>query len=170
MDHRILYLLLIAASVIVSCKNTNEKPADTSTPKSYSQIKNADWFIGVWDNTSAEGELTERWKKVNDSVYHGESYYVIAGKDTVFSETVELEETKGKLTYTVTVPNQNDEQPVSFEATSITGNQIIFKNPEHDFPNKIVYNKIGNDSLVAEIFGHKNGKPATEKFAMKKLE
>lgn len=32
---------------------------------------------------------------------------------------------------------------------------MVFENPAHDYPNKIVYQKVGNDSLVAEIFGKK---------------
>ena len=44
----------------------------------------------------------------------------------------------------------------------------MFENPGHDFPKKISYTKITNDSLVAEISGQQQGKPASEKFAMKK--
>jgi hypothetical protein len=101
-------------------------------------------------------------------VYHGESYFVVGSRDTVFSEHVRLEDANGKLAYIVTVPGQNNEQPVHFEMTSSNESQVIFENPQHDFPNKIIYNKVGNDSLVAEISGIKKGKPALEKFRMKK--
>lgn len=168
MKNKIILLACTAGFVLLSCKKENTA-IKTSTATSYNQIKNADWFIGEWANKSAEGELTERWKKVNDSVYHGESYFVTPAKDTVFAETVALTEANGKLAFTVTVPNQNDEKPVRFEATSFTRSQIVFENPKHDFPNKIVYNSVGNDSLVAEIYGTQKGKPATEKFAMKKV-
>lgn len=131
-------------------------------------LKKAEWLIGEWGNASPEGELTERWKKENDSVFKGESYFVTGRKDTVFAETVVLEENKGKLGYTVTVPNQNNQKAVRFEMTSITESQIVFENPKHDFPTKIIYNRVGNDSLKAEISGTKNGKPASEKFAMKR--
>ncbi|WP_125719128.1 DUF6265 family protein [Flavobacterium ustbae] len=157
--------LVLGLTVITSCK----KEIKIETPlKTKSNIEKASWFIGEWGNKSEEGELTERWKKVNDSVYFGESYFVVGGKDTVFGEHVNLEDKNGKLSFTVTVPGQNDELPVTFEMTTSTDNQIVFENPKHDYPSKIVYNKVGNDSLVAEIFGMKKGKTASEKFLMKK--
>jgi hypothetical protein len=163
-----LYITLFLTFVLIlvtSCK----KEIKTEIPvKTYPNLAKAEWFIGEWGNKSAEGELTERWKKVNDSVYFGESYFVAGGKDTVFSEHVNLEDKNGKLSFIVTVPGQNEELPVTFEMTSSTNNQIVFENPKHDYPSKIVYNKVGNDSLVAEIFGLKKGKAASEKFLMAK--
>lgn len=168
MNRKIILLSLLMLGTLASCKK--ETSTQTETKKTFSQLEKAEWYIGEWANASADGELTERWKKVNDSVFFGESYFVTPAKDTVFSETVALTETNGILSYTVTVPNQNDEKPVRFDATSVTDTEIIYENPKHDFPNKIVYRKVGNDSLVAEIFGLKKGEPATEKFAMKKLK
>ncbi len=160
------FFLLLGLIMITSCK----KEIKTETPivKSYDNLEKAAWFIGEWGNKSKEGELTERWKKENDSVYFGESYFVVGEKDTVFAEHVKLEDKNGKLSFTVTVPGQNDELPVTFMMTSSTDNQIVFENPKHDYPSKIVYYKVGNDSLVAEIFGLKKGKAASEKFLMAK--
>lgn len=164
-------LFATAAMALIACKK--EIPAESSVAevlnvKTYPHIQKANWFLGEWGNTSKEGELTERWKKENDSLFLGESYFVVGGKDTVFAEHVKLWESNGKLTYTAKVPNQNDNEAVDFVMTSSNENQIVFENPQHDFPNKIVYNKIGRDSLVAEIFGTEKGKPKSEKFAMKK--
>ncbi len=161
----------LTLAAVVSCKENKETATETTEtpqPKTYAQMQKASWLNGNWGHTTPEGALSEKWAKVNDSVMHGESYFVVGGKDTVFAETVELAETAGKLVYTVTVPGQNNEKPVPFELTSATENQLVFENPKHDFPSKIVYNKIGSDSLVAEISGMQKGKPASEKFAMKK--
>lgn len=156
--------VILGLTVLISCK----KEIKTEVVAKEKSIDKAAWFIGEWGNKSKEGELTERWKKENDSVYFGESYFVVGEKDTVFAEHVKLEDKNGKLSFTVTVPGQNDELPVTFEMTSSTDNQIVFENPKHDYPSKIVYNKVGNDSLVAEIFGLKKGKVASEKFLMAK--
>lgn len=157
----------IVCTALLSCKNNSEEnsAAKTSTPKTYANLEKAGWLIGNWGNASAEGELTEFWKKTNDSVYHGESYFVVKN-DTVFSESIELEDAKGKLTYIVTTPEENDAKPVRFEMTTITNDSIVFENPQHDFPNKITYTKITNGSLVARIYGTQNGKPATRIFTM----
>jgi hypothetical protein len=54
--------------------------------------------------------------------------------------------------------------------TKSNENEITFENPKHDFPNKIVYTKITNDSLVAVIYGKKDGKEMRENFPMKKTK
>lgn len=157
-------------SLIFSCKKENTEtetaPAQTES-KQYGQLEKNNWLIGSWGHTSPEGTLAEKWTKANDSVYKGESFFII-GKDTVFAEYIDLIEANGKLTYTVSVKGQNNEEPVPFEMTSSDENKTVFENPKHDFPNKITYTKINNDSLVAVISGMQKGKPATETFAMKR--
>lgn len=159
---------LIFTSLMISCK----KEATTETPKeetkTFSQMEKVNWFLGRWENNSQEGNLSEIWKKANDSTFLGESYFDIKG-DTVFAEHVNLEERGGKLFYIARVPNQNDEKPVSFELTKSTDTQLTFENPSHDYPNTIIYNQVGKDSLVAEIRGMKDGKAKNEFFKMKKV-
>lgn len=132
-------------------------------------IKKAEWLLGRWENKMPDGTLSEIWRKVSDSEFHGESYFVI-GKDTVFAESVVLDDKKGKMAYTVTVPNQNDAKPVRFDLVSINEKEMVFENPKHDFPNKIVYSQVKPDSLVAVIYGLKKGKPASETFTMKRIK
>lgn len=159
----------MACAVLFSCKDKINEPGSVPQVKKYAELEKAGWLIGKWGFNSSEGNLSENWVKVNDSVYNGESYFVI-GKDTVFAETVVLAEANGVLAYTVTVPGQNEEKPVRFAMTSGNGSEMVFENPAHDFPSKITYKKISNDSLVAEISGKKNGKAASEMFPMGRFE
>ncbi|QYJ67430.1 DUF6265 family protein [Flavobacterium litorale] len=169
MKKRMLLCTAILCSVI-ACKNKDIRGlVATAKTKTYKQINKANWLLGNWGNTSPKGTLTENWEKINDSVYNGQSFFVIE-KDTVFSERIILKETSGKLAYIVNVAGQNGERPVWFEMTAIDDNKIVFENSKHDFPTKIVYNNIGNDSLVAEISGMKKGKPASQKFAMIRIK
>lgn len=165
-----ILLVALAFTLSVSCKKDagTENKQESPHTKNYANLEKANWFIGEWANKSAEGDLTERWKKENDSLYLGESYFVTNGKDTVFTEHVRLEESNGILAFTVTVPGQNKEKPVRFEMTSVNDDRIVFENPKHDFPNKIIYYRVGNDSLKAEVSGIQKGKPSVQKFAMKK--
>ncbi|WP_294824393.1 DUF6265 family protein [uncultured Flavobacterium sp.] len=163
---------ILFCGAMVSCNSKKETEiATTETPvaeaKTYPQLEKANWLIGDWGNATPEGILSEGWKKENDSVYKGQSFFVI-GKDTVFAEYIDLAETNGKLVYTVSVKGQNDEAPVPFEMTSSSDSQMVFENPEHDFPSMITYNRINNDSLFAEISGVQKGKPAKQIFAMKR--
>ena len=162
--------MILAATVLLSCKK--DKVEDTALPEvTFKElgIKKASWLLGNWGNTDGDAITTESWKKINDSVYHGESFVVVKN-DTVFAETVVLEQNGSNMGYTVSVPGQNNEKPVHFDMTSIGDKTMVFENPTHDFPNKITYTNVAPDSLVAVISGIKKGKPASETFAMSRLK
>jgi len=167
MIKKVLYGSAIVMMTTISCKKETVMEKTAQPGKRFAALEKANWFLGRWENNAPEGNLSEIWKKQNDSTFSGESYFVIKN-DTVFAETVSLEEQNGKLSYVVTVPNQNDAKPVAFELTSSEANTLIFENPKHDYPNKIIYNQVGTDSLVAEIRGRKDGKEKNEFFRMKK--
>ena len=152
-----------------ACSNQADL-SEESICKDYdsSAIEQANWFLGAWKFKTNDGDLTEIWKQMNDSVYLGVSY-VIVKTDTVFYELISLEQKNKKWNYSVSVKNQNNEQPVSFEMTSMTPNQLVFENPKHDFPSKITYTKITQDSMVAKISGILKGKEQTEYFPMKRF-
>jgi hypothetical protein len=159
------------AAILISCKKEKEpEPGTGPEVETFEQMQKAEWLIGEWGAAFPDGSvLTESWTKDNDSVFSAKTY-VVAGKDTVFSEMVSLQELNGKLIYNVSVSDQNEGKAVAFEMTSATEKQLVFENPTHDYPKKITYNKFENDSLVAEISGMEKGKPKTESFPMKKLK
>ncbi|MFV8442767.1 DUF6265 family protein [Flavobacterium sp. LB2P44] len=153
----ILVLLLAISACKKSDSNKNEK------------IKAANWLLGNWENKSAEGNLTETWRKVNDSTFQAQSYF-IKEKDTLHFESITLQQKGEQLTYTATVKGQNNDKPVAFLLTTTTEKQLVFENPKHDYPQKISYTHITPDGLVAKISGIQQGKPSTEQFSMKKIK
>jgi len=163
--------LLIPSFILLALAACEKKAAPAKTddyiPDYTLQLAQAAWLLGNWGSTTAEGRLVENWRKVDEMQFNGESYFIV-DKDTVFAETVVLEQVVGKVSFTVTVPGQNDEMPVRFDLTSITDDQMVFENPKHDYPSKIIYQHVGNDSLIAEISGVQKGKPAKELFKMKR--
>jgi hypothetical protein len=162
----LLITFVLIVTLLISCKKEN-KSVITSEIKTYDQLTKANWLIGEWENIKGESAFYENWIKKTDSSFIGKSY-VLAGKDTVFNENVILEQQNDSLFYIVSIENQNEEKPVSFYLSSASSNQLVFENPKHDFPTKIVYNKINNDSIFAEISGKQEGKEVKESFPMKK--
>ncbi|XHR95620.1 DUF6265 family protein [Mucilaginibacter sp. UC70_90] len=141
---------------------------------SFAQQKNnpiaqASWLIGSWRSQSAKTLDIETWKKLNDSTLLGRSYS-LAGADTVSSEQIRLEQRAGKLYYIPTVKNQNDGKAVTFTLISSDNKHFVFENPEHDFPQKITYTQITNDSLLAEISGTRKGRQKAIQFPMKRVK
>ena len=171
MKKSLIYLILCVLISVTSCKEAHDSklPPKEIVSKKYNAIENANWLIGRWENNSKEGNLSEFWTKENDSTLHGECYFVIE-KDTVFGEKVELMQRGNEFIYEASVAKQNNEKLVPFKLTKSSETEMVWENPAHDFPNKIVYQKIGKDSLVAEIFGSKDGKPKNEVFKMKKVQ
>lgn len=160
--------IIFIAIFVIGCKN--EKQIEVFGVKSkmeYLQLEKAKWFMHSWENLSKESNFREIWIKKNDSTYSAKSF-VTVGKDTVFSEEVEVIERNDSLFYNVAVKEQNNNKPVSFYMTKADDNEVVFENPKHDFPTKIKYTKITNDSIVATISGIQNGKENSESFPMKK--
>jgi hypothetical protein len=159
MFQKITLILLLLA--IVSCKKSDANEKD--------KIKLSHWLLGNWENKSADGNLSETWKKVNDSTFQAQSYF-IKDKDTLHFESIDLQQKGENLTYNATVKGQNNDKSVTFKLTNSTEKQLVFENPKHDYPKKISYTQITDDSLVAEISGILEGKPSSEKFSMKKIK
>ena len=155
MKKTILSLLIILS--FASCQKSKE----------VSKIVAANWLLGNWENKSADGNLLETWKKVNDSVYDGESYF-IKGKDTLHFEKIQMKQKGEALFYIATVKGQNNDKPVTFIHNDTIEKQLVFENPKHDFPQKIVYSRITKDSIIIQISGIQQGKPSSERFSMKK--
>ena len=168
------YTAMAIAALCASCRN-NDTPTkvplsdDVKTTQRYNQIKELAWLEGTWQNSTPDGLFTEQWTKESDSTFIAEST-VTKGKDTLFYETIVLDQKGDSLHYIVTTPNQNNAKPVSFTLKSFTANSYVFENKQHDFPQRITYTKVTNDSIVAEISGIQKGRPAVEQFPMKRKQ
>ncbi len=163
-----LLCIIFISIFVISCKK--EKQIEVFGIKSkmkYLQLEKAKWFMHSWENLSKESNFREIWTMKNDSTYMAKSF-VTVGKDTVFSEEVEVIERNDSLFYNVVAKGQNSDKSVAFYMTKADDNEVVFENPKHDFPTKIKYTKITNDSIVATISGIQNGKESSESFPMKK--
>lgn len=159
---------LIVLVLIAACNYTTNTQA-TIPVASYTELEKANWLIGTWENKSSEGNATEIWQKENDSTLTGASYFIL-GKDTASTEYISLHQRGKEILYVPTIPNQNSGLPVEFKLTKSDNNSLVFENPSHDFPQKITYTKITNDSLVAEISGKQQGKEKAMQFPMKRAK
>ncbi len=167
MKKTVLTLVIITIALLLNSCFKKEDQKNETESKKFSKLEEVKWLIGSWGNTSKEGNLTETWTQKNDSTLSGKTTF-IAVKDTLFTETIEIIQTKDSLFYNTNVSNQNEGKTISFKLTNTSENEIIFENSKHDFPQKIMYKKIDIDSLVAKISGKKDGKESFEEYPMKK--
>lgn len=155
---RKLITLVLLLSFLCACGHKEEK-------KDYALVNKASWFLGEWHCDSSYGNFTEKWEKLSDSTMIGESN-IVKGKDTIFKENIVLEQRNDSLFYNVLIKDKNQEENTSFYLTESTDNQLVFENPKHDFPTKIIYNLIKPDSIIASIHGKEKGIEKSEIFAM----
>lgn len=139
------------------------------TIKKFDQIELARWVIGSWYNNSSNATNYEVWEVVNDSTFSGCSYSISNG-DTVSAESIRLLQRNGELAYIPTVSGQNKGMPIEFKQAFISGDKMIFENPDHDFPQMITYQHLAPDSLLAEISGVIEGERRTIHFPMRRSE
>ncbi|RTZ06825.1 DUF6265 family protein [Flavobacterium sp. GSP6] len=152
--------LILLLLTIFSCKESDANELE--------KMKAANWILGNWENKSVDGNLSETWKKVNDSTFEAQSYF-IKEKDTLHFESIILQQKGEELTYSTMVKGQNEDKAVAFKLTTTTEKQLVFENPKHDYPQKIIYSEINPDSMVTKISGIQQGKPSSEQYSMKKI-
>lgn len=92
-----------------------------------SEINNAEWLIGTWENKTPNGSIYETWSKESDIEFSGKSY-MFKEKDTIVFETIRLIQEQNSLFYIPKVKNQNDNMPVRFKAKTASSNELIFEN------------------------------------------
>ncbi len=160
------FVLLIGCCI--SC--SNDRPSKTVDAISvshhnYPLLQKAAWLLGSWKGVAGQGVSIERWYKQDDSTYAGMGLF-IKGNVTLSQESIKLVQTGKDLYYIPTVKGQNNDQPVTFKLISATDKQLVFENPQHDFPQKIMYSLVTSDSLVAVISGVEKGKEHAVSFPM----
>ena len=124
------------------------------------------WIIDNWVSGEGGSKSYEHWKKINETLYEGSSETIKNG-DTIFNEKLKIQKTGDEIFYIADV--KHNPQPVYFKLVSVSENEAVFENMEHDFPKRVTYkNESGN--LHAWIEGPgKNGDWKKVDFFMSKM-
>lgn len=130
--------------IIFSCERTPPPPKDLSK---------LDWILGHWKVD--EGSDFETWTKVNDQYYFGRNFRIYTAGDTAVQKTIDLVIRDSEILYIPTVKTSKGNREVPFKLTSDSDKYFIFENKENDFPQKISYTKLDNDTVRARIEGGK---------------
>jgi hypothetical protein len=123
---------------------------------------------GTWVMQTKKGTVCEEWKRSHNTLLTGWSYKS-EGKDTTVMEKMQLSQRGPEVYYTPTVVDQNEGKPVQFKLTEASNGQFVFSNPDHDFPQRVVYQVVSKDSIHAWIDGKYNGKDVKKDFYYKRV-
>lgn len=107
---------------------------------------------GTWVMRTRQSVIIERWSRLNDSCWQGQTWRKV-GQDSSLQETVQLLRMPDGIYFIPTVSNQNNRQPVRFKVRTLKAAGFVAENPQHDFPQKIIYRFKDDNHLDARIEG-----------------
>ena len=133
---------------------------------SAAQAGSLEQLAGCWENRSAEHVYEEYWMKPAGNMILGVSRTSNSEKVIEYEYLQIITREDG----TFYVANPSGQTKAEFKLTSGDGTDLVFENPNHDFPQKIVYRFHNNNSLVAWIEGISKGKPRKSEFPMQRVK
>lgn len=123
------------------------------------------FMAGCWELRTPTRVTHEQWMAPLGGVMLGMSRTVV--RDAVREwEFLRLAVTDGVVTY-LAQPGGRPATP--FPASVVTDSSVTFSNPAHDFPQRILYRRLGADSLMARIEGDAGGQVKGMNFPMKRV-
>lgn len=81
-------------------------------------------------------------------------------------EFLSIIEREGRLVLTAKPSRQAE---ASFTSEFVSDTSVLFTNPTHDFPQRIIYRRLGRDSLVARVEGLREGQMRGIDFPMRRV-
>jgi hypothetical protein len=164
MGHRILAGPLALLGFAIAVGAAHARPAGPVPVPHRGDISAAAWLAGCWELQVGARVSHEHWMAPAGGAMLGMSRTIV--RDTLREyEFLRIAPVEGRLTY-VAVPSGQRE--TAFAATALTDTLLVFENPAHDFPQRILYRRIGADSLVARIEGTRGGQARGIDFPMRR--
>jgi hypothetical protein len=111
------------------------------------------FMTGCWKFEAKGRIVEEHWMTPAGGSLLGVSRTVVNGKTTEY-EFLQIRDLPEGLTY---IAKPSSQPEAKFIAKSRTGDEIVFENPAHDFPQRIRY-RLAGDTLQARIEGTMKGK------------
>jgi len=123
------------------------------------------WLAGCWAAENGEAGSGEQWMPLAGGTMLGTGRTVRNGK-TVEHEFLQIRvNAEGKPVY-IALPSGQRE--ATFVASALSADAVTFENPQHDFPQRILYRALPGDRLHARIEGMRNGALRGVDFPMKR--
>lgn len=141
-------------------------PLALSAQEATTQLDRLRWLTGCWELRTPTRVTQESWIAPAGGLMLGTSRTVVRDVAREF-EFLRIETRSGTVTY---VAQPGGGAPTPFPATSISDTLIVFDNPQHDFPQRILYRRVGPDSLVARIEGPQGGQTRGIDFRMSRID
>jgi hypothetical protein len=139
----------LACAVILAAS-----PVSTPTAR----VSQLSWLAGSWASDTAGTRIEEHWMAPLGGEMVGMHRDVVRGKAASF-EFFRIVDEPGGFAY---LSSPKGRPATRFGLKEIAARKVVFENPTHDFPQRVLYWLDEKGSLHARIEGTWNGKPESE--------
>ena len=126
-------------------------------PPSLSRLS---WMTGSWPASKDEATVEEVWLRPKANLMVGMNRTVTAQAEGFF-EFMRIRWDAGGVTFTAWPQGG---KPTEFRLKELGEQQVVFENPEHDYPQRVIYRLREGGQLTARIEGQVDGKLQSEEW------
>jgi len=137
------------------------------TASAASEISDVSWLSGCWAAEGGEPGSGEHWTSPAGGSMFAVSRTVRNNKTAAFEFLRIIETEDGGLLY-IALPS--GQALTTFVMISISAGEVVFENPDHDFPQRVAYLRPSADRLVGRIEGTINGQLRRIEFPMTAID
>lgn len=149
--------LLLTLVVALTAWQTPEHPG----------IEKLAWLSGSWQVQGGKMTVEEHWTRPSAGTMIGMAR-TIAGEKTVFFEYLRIETRPDGIFY---VAHPKARHPgTDFKLVRMNESEVVFENPQHDFPKRVIYRKNADGSVTARIEGDPGDKGKPQEFPYKRMQ
>jgi hypothetical protein len=152
---KIVHAYITVLALVATCLAQGQKPS----------LEQLSWLRGCWEGRQGEATLEEIWLKPLGLSMLGRSRAVKNGK-TVSYEFMQFRQNNEGLAF---IAQPRGGPAVSFKFARSGDDEVVFENPQHDFPQRITYQRKGKGLLLASIEGTEKGKNQRTEFQMRRV-
>ncbi len=118
------------------------------TPRPPSRLHELGFMTGCWQGRSPSGStIEERYTTPSNNLMLGLTRYLRDGATRSFEFTMIGNVTGGSHL----IPHPGGKASVTFTERERSSNRVVWENPAHDFPQRIIYHRFMPDSMSARI-------------------
>ncbi|MFO1315227.1 MAG: DUF6265 family protein [Burkholderiales bacterium] len=154
------------AALLACAAQAQTAPASDGDVNSVASLA---WLDGCWTGTVNQRDFREQWSPLRGGILLGVGSTVYQGKPQSY-EYLRIEP-RADGVYYVALPSGQKE--AAFKLVSITKDDqdtsFAFANPEHDFPQRIIYRRATEGWLYATIEGKLNGEDRKVIYPMRRV-
>ncbi|AYV48992.1 hypothetical protein CFHF_02200 [Caulobacter flavus] len=127
-------------------------------------IDQAAFLAGCWRQERPNGVVEEQWLAPGGGMMLGMGRTVRDGAARSY-EFTRIQEADGRLTF-FAIPS--GQPAAAFPLKSAAPGELVFENPAHDFPQRVIYKSQGENGLLGRIEGEIGGKARSVDFPYKR--